>query len=74
VHVVRQEYALSVADILYRRTRIGLETRDGVEEAARRVATTIAPELGWDDGEVKRQINRAMDARTVNDLALEEAE
>jgi len=72
VHAVRQEYALSLADIVYRRTRVGLETRDGVEEAARRVATTIASELGWGDGEVRRQIDLAVGVRAVDDLALEE--
>lgn len=72
VHAVRQEYALSVADILYRRTRIGLETRDGVAEAARRVATTIALEMGWDDVRVAREIELAVEARAANDLALEE--
>lgn len=74
VHAVRQEYALSVADILYRRTRIGLETRDGVAEAARRVATTIALEMGWDDVRVAREIELAVEARAANDLALEEVE
>ncbi|MDX1395360.1 MAG: glycerol-3-phosphate dehydrogenase [Gemmatimonadota bacterium] len=67
---VRREYALSVEDVLYRRTRVALETRDGVEEAARRVAAIIGPELAWPEGRVRDEIDRAVEARAADDRAV----
>lgn len=72
VHAVRRERALRVSDILYRRTRIGLETRDGVEVAARNVAAVVASELGWDGERVELEVRRAVEARHPDDRALEE--
>ncbi len=72
VYAVREEYALRVEDVLYRRTRVGLETRDGVAEAARRVAGVMGPELSWTEGRVREEIDRAVDARSADDLALVE--
>lgn len=72
VYAVREEYALTVADVLYRRTRIGLETRDGVAEAARRVAAVMAPELSWSEQRVQQEIDRAIEARSADDLSLME--
>ncbi|MFV1988217.1 MAG: glycerol-3-phosphate dehydrogenase [Gemmatimonadota bacterium] len=70
VHAVREEYALRVEDVLYRRTRVGLETREGVAEAARRVAAVMGPELSWTQERVREEIERAVDARSADDLSL----
>jgi glycerol-3-phosphate dehydrogenase len=72
-YAVRREYALRLEDILYRRTRIGLETRDGVETAARRVAAVVGPELGWDRERTAREIERCLEHRSADDAAIEEA-
>ncbi len=70
VHAVREEFALDVTDVLYRRTRLALETRDGVREAAARVAEAIAPELGWDAATRAREVDRAEEVRRPDDRAL----
>ncbi len=52
VHAARHEQARTVADVLLRRTRLGLTAARDVAApdgaAARRVAAAMAPELGWD--------------------------
>lgn len=57
VVAARHEQARSVADVLLRRTRLGLlagrrAVQDG--DVASRVAKAMAPELGWGRREVKR--------------------
>ena len=56
IFAVRYEMATTVDDILSRRTRARLETRDVSAEAAVAVAALIAPELGWDEAEQDRQV------------------
>ncbi len=56
IFAVRYEMATTVDDILSRRTRARLETRDVSAEAAVAVAALVAPELGWDDAEQARQV------------------
>ena len=56
----RREQTRSVADVMLRRTRLGLLdarrlTEPGSEGAAA-VARAMAPELGWDDAEVAAQL------------------
>lgn len=46
-HAVEEEHALTLADILIRRTHIAFETDDNGRAAARRVAGVAAPLLGW---------------------------
>jgi glycerol-3-phosphate dehydrogenase len=58
---VRNEQALSVADVLLRRTRLGLLaapalTGDGAE-VPRTVAQAMAAELGWDDARVDGELH-----------------
>jgi glycerol-3-phosphate dehydrogenase len=48
--------ATTVDDILSRRTRARLETRDASADAAAAVAELLAPELGWDEAEQARQV------------------
>ncbi len=56
IHAVRAEMATSLDDVLLRRTRAHLFDRAACAAAAERVAELIAPELGWDDDEVARQV------------------
>jgi glycerol-3-phosphate dehydrogenase len=56
IFAVRYEMATTVDDILSRRTRARLETRDASADAAAAVAALLAPELGWDDAEQARQV------------------
>lgn len=58
---VTYEDATQVSDVLVRRTRIALETRDGGAEASGEVASLMAEVLGWDDQETARQIRSYRD-------------
>jgi glycerol-3-phosphate dehydrogenase len=65
VHAVRVEHARDLADVLLRRTRLGLTaaralTADG-GATARAVATAIAPDLGWDDDAIDAAVDRFLD-------------
>jgi glycerol-3-phosphate dehydrogenase len=69
----RHEQATSVADVLLRRTRLGLLAgrelcADG-SRAAERVATAMAPELGWDGSRVAEEIVRFRAEATEEGLA-----
>lgn len=74
VHAVRAEMALHVEDVLYRRTRIGLETASEVELAARNVGELMAPELAWTGVDVAAEVRRAVEVRERDDRALHELE
>lgn len=56
IFAVRYEMASTVDDILSRRTRARLQTRDISADAATAVAALIGPELGWDEAEQSRQV------------------
>ncbi len=56
IFAVRYEMATTLDDILSRRTRARLETRDASADAAAAVAALLAPELGWDEAEQARQV------------------
>ena len=51
VHAVTAEMALSVDDVLTRRTRARLQDRRAALAAAESVAVLIAPHLGWNDND-----------------------
>jgi glycerol-3-phosphate dehydrogenase len=72
IHAVRSEMALHVEDVLYRRTRIGLETAADVESAARNVGELMAPELAWTGVDVAAEVRRAVEVRERDDRALRE--
>ncbi|MDN5805492.1 MAG: FAD-dependent oxidoreductase, partial [Microlunatus sp.] len=55
---VAYEGATHLDDVLQRRTRIAIETRDGGAEATGAVAELMAADLDWDDQERSRQISR----------------
>jgi glycerol-3-phosphate dehydrogenase len=56
LYAVRYEMAHTLDDVLSRRTRALLLARDAAAAAAPDVGRLIAPELGWDDAEVERQV------------------
>ena len=56
IYAVRHEMATTLVDVLARRTRAHLLDRAATLDAAPAVAELIAPELGWDDAETKRQV------------------
>jgi glycerol-3-phosphate dehydrogenase len=56
VHAVRHEMARTLDDVLSRRTRARLLARDASAASAGDVAHLLAPELGWDDVEIERQV------------------
>ena len=53
---VRDEAALSLADILVRRTRLSVQTRDRAMSVARETADLVAPMLGWDADRIEEEI------------------
>ena len=61
VFAAQREQAGSVGDALLRRSRVGLlaaraVTADG-DDVARRVATAMAPELGWDQPRIEAEVD-----------------
>jgi len=56
VYAARHEMARTLDDVLTRRTRARLLARDASADAAPEVAALLAPELGWDEAEQKRQV------------------
>jgi len=56
VYACRREMALTLDDVLSRRTRLVLEDRRQGEGIAREVAEIMAAELGWDEAEAARQV------------------
>ncbi|HVR77511.1 MAG TPA: glycerol-3-phosphate dehydrogenase/oxidase [Acidimicrobiia bacterium] len=56
VYAVTHEGALHLDDVLTRRTRISIETRDRGLRAASEAAAVVAPILGWDQAVARREI------------------
>ncbi len=57
-YACRAEMALTLSDLLIRRTRIAFETRDHGRSAAPRVAVHVAPALGWSAAAIAAEIER----------------
>jgi glycerol-3-phosphate dehydrogenase len=55
VYAARHEMALSIDDVLSRRTRARLLARDESAAVADDVAALLAPELGWTEAEAAAQ-------------------
>lgn len=56
VYAVRHEMALTLDDVLARRTRARVLARSASADAAPAVAALLAPELGWSDSEREREV------------------
>ena len=63
VRAAREEMALHVEDVVFRRTHLGRETREKFEEGCRRVAGLMAGELGWDEERRRAEVERALEVR-----------
>ena len=73
VVAVREEQAAAVADVLLRRTRLGLlDARSlvGESEPPRAVAEAMAGELGWDAARVARELDAWREVATAEGIAV----
>ena len=57
VYAARHEMAVSLTDVLTRRTRAHLFDRTATVKAAPSIAELVGTELGWDDAERQRQLD-----------------
>lgn len=55
-HVLRAECVVHLDDLLLRRTRLGLQLRDGAAEIFPQIQTLCAEELHWDDATWQREL------------------
>ncbi len=56
VVAVTREGARGLTDVLFRRTRVAIETRDGACTVATRVAEVLAPYAGWDSQRIAHEV------------------
>jgi glycerol-3-phosphate dehydrogenase len=74
-HAARHEQARSVADVLLRRTRLGLlaarELCAPDSQAPLRVARSMAPELGWDEARVGAELQRFREEAAAEGLLVD---
>jgi len=56
LYAVQHEMAVTLSDVLIRRTHVIYEVRGGGIERARAVAEVMAPRLDWDTVEIERQV------------------
>ena len=68
VYGVQVEGAMSLKDLLVRRTHLAIELPDGAVAVAPAIAALVAPLLGWDEAEIARQIH-AHEAEVLADRA-----
>jgi glycerol-3-phosphate dehydrogenase len=69
-YAVEREMALTLGDLLVRRTPVAFETRDHGRAAARRIASLVAGWLGWSDAESRRAVE-AYDAEVERIFRIE---
>ncbi len=62
IFAVRHEMALTLDDVLSRRTRARILDRRASVNGARRVAELIAPELGWSQSDIDAQVRDFVDS------------
>lgn len=63
VLAVTREGALTLEDILVRRTRLALETPNAGIDVAQNVAAVVAPYLGWDQDRIDQEVTRIAQRR-----------
>jgi glycerol-3-phosphate dehydrogenase len=69
-YAASDEGARSVADVIYRRTRISFESGDAGLSVSEEVSRIIAPILGWNTRERKRSLNEYREIVTREQLSL----
>ncbi|WP_205698722.1 glycerol-3-phosphate dehydrogenase/oxidase [Conexibacter sp. SYSU D00693] len=76
-HATRTEQARTVADVLLRRTRLGLlAARDVVADdgaAARRVAAAMAAEHGWDGARIDAEVRAFLEEARLEGIVVDAA-
>lgn len=72
LYAVQAEGALTLTDVLVRRTHLAIELPDGGRSVAMDIAALIAPVLGWDEVETARQVSDYLAEVTADRAALEE--
>lgn len=72
LHAATHEGALSVEDVLLRRTRISFESADGGAGVAKEVATIIGSALGWSAKERNASVAKFLDLISQEEAALTE--
>jgi glycerol-3-phosphate dehydrogenase len=72
LHAATHEGALSVEDVLLRRTRISFEAADSGAEAAKEVAKIIGDELGWGAKERNASVSAFLEVIAQEEAALVE--
>jgi glycerol-3-phosphate dehydrogenase len=70
LHAAMFEGALSVADVLMRRTRISFECSDSGLSVADEVAQIIAPTLGWSRTDAKKSVSQFTEIVSKEEAAL----
>ena len=70
LHAATHEGALSVEDVLLRRTRISFEAADSGAAAAKEVATIIGEELGWGAKERSESVGAFLEVIAKEEAAL----
>ena len=72
LYSVQAEGALTLTDVLVRRTHLAIELPDGGRSVAADIAALIAPVLGWDEAEAARQLTDYLAEVTADRAALEQ--
>ncbi|MEP7202619.1 MAG: glycerol-3-phosphate dehydrogenase/oxidase [Ilumatobacteraceae bacterium] len=74
VYAARSEMAMTLDDVLSRRTRARLFDRPASVAAAKDVARLIAEEMGWDKAEIERQVAEFRNACALEQSAAQTTE
>lgn len=56
IYAVQSEGAVTLGDVLIRRTHLSIELSDGAHRAAPAIARLLAPITGWDEAEIDSQV------------------
>jgi glycerol-3-phosphate dehydrogenase len=74
VYAAQSEMAVTLDDVLSRRTRARLFDRPATAAAAEGVARLIAADMGWDDAEIDRQVTQFRNSCAHEQIAGETSE
>jgi glycerol-3-phosphate dehydrogenase len=69
VHAVTHQGALSLDDILSRRTRVSIEATDRGRAAAASIGPLVAPLLGWSESRTAEEVGRYVRLRDAEEAA-----
>jgi glycerol-3-phosphate dehydrogenase len=72
LYAVQAEGALTLTDVMVRRTHLAIELPDGGRAVAADIAALIGPVLGWDETQTGRQVDDYLAEVAADRAALEE--